>query len=708
MEQISDVKEEARVSFVGGKYLSKEECIEQAFRLTFSVDLVEAALAQVEFLAEVNQYPSLYEINNMINSRRRYEKLWLPLAAEHAQERLAAPLDIEWVWHCHLLCPLMYEKDCQTLFGTTINHRLFRSADREHALKRSKHLWEAKHKNEPFEIDLASDTMKEVSSKTELESSILYDINGAISRQRYFYYNVSLPHYRDMRFLTLAMHRYQKFLFLRKNSYKLFIVPCYDQDLMWHTHQLHPLAYREDTIRILGKVLHHDDTTVDRSPNSKLTLSTIDTSRLWLEMYQESFNTAGAMYRGKTPEELYSPPNPLGDRAYSRTGRKFSLESMSIDRIPDGEYGLDFTLQIFLADDFRKISKPQFEVFGPSMLWTAEDLFSCELESKRWLVFRLKIRKGTIFSREVTVGIGKVDLQEFLDHSTVFRFNDSVSLDGDDKNRVYISGCITDSYTNRSYSLVSSDFSVCSVPHDIDSIFSIESTNLDPQSCGAGYIARHRFIGKDGAGDVECRFVYNPHRSNVDIQFIQNDRIVCSAKPVDSFHLPLSSQVSNPNWFATWDPRLGERAVMIRQASGDWGVLTGRWISPQNGTDDYLLVKFHKVVDRSTQFINIPIPKTKGDHFDVRVDNNVFDMESSDFNLTCSQDDSLPYLATGMSISLLVVMCRPRSDDTPVLDKTETDANLKDMHHLENFELLLSCGLNVIQTSRHSSKAQTS
>lgn len=44
-------------------------------------------------------------------------------------------------------------------------------------------------------------------------------------------------------------------------------------------------------------------------------------------------------------------------------------------------------------------------------------------------------------------------------------------------------------------------------------------------------------------------------------------------------------QVSNPNWFATWDPRLGERAVMIRQASGDWGVLTGRWLSSPNETD---------------------------------------------------------------------------------------------------------------------------
>lgn len=117
-------------------------------------------------------------------------------------------------------------------------------------------------------------------------------------------------------------------------------------------------------------------------------------------------------------------------------------------------------------------------------------------------------------------------------------------------------------------------------------------------------------------------------------------------------------------------------------------------------------MKFHKLVDRSTQFLNIQIPKTKGGHFDIHVDNSVFDMEGSDFSLACSQDDSLLYLATGMSIFLLVVLCRPRSEDNVALNKTETNAYVKDMRHLESVQLLLSCGLNVIQTSGHSSKGQ--
>jgi hypothetical protein len=467
--------------------------VTQALRQTFSVDLVEAALAQIEFLATINQHTALFIKENIQNTRRRYEKLWLPLAAEHAEERLAAPLDIEWLWHCHLLCPVTYNKDCEKLFGKMINHRLYRFHDRAHALKRSKHLWDAKYENEPFEVDLTEEKMLEASSKIELDSDISYDLESAVSRQGNFYYNVSLPHYLDKRFLTLAVQRYQKFLFLRKNSYKLFIVPCYDQDLMWHTHQLHPFAYKEDTIRLLGKVLFHDDTTVDRSPNSKLTLSTIDTRRLWQEMYHEDFNTPGAMYRGPHVKDLYSPTCVVSDQKLLGCGRELKLESLSIDRIPDGDYGLDFTLQIFLSEDHKKISKPTHELYGPTMLWTSDDLISCKLlPSHRLLMFQLKVRKGKIFSREEVVGKGKIDVLDLMNHSSVYRFQKIVSLEGQDKNLLYLSGSITEVYPDRTYLLESGNLSVCAVPHNMDHVFPIEQTSLEPQSCGAGYVAQHR------------------------------------------------------------------------------------------------------------------------------------------------------------------------------------------------------------------------
>ncbi|XP_062621927.1 uncharacterized protein LOC134283491 [Saccostrea cucullata] len=691
-------KSVASISFVDGKTLSVSECNKQALSQTFSVDLVEAALAQVEFLSTVDKYPALKSVKHIQNTRRRYEQLWLPLAAEHAQERLTAPLDIEWLWHCHLLCPVTYEKDCKTLFGGMVNHRLVRYHDREYVLKRSKQLWNAKYKDEPFEVELSMDKMLEASSGTEFKSGISYDLEAAILRQSCFYYNVSLPHYLDRKFLTLSVQRYQKFLFLRKNSFKLFIVPCYDQDLIWHTHQLHPFAYKDDTIRLLGKVLVHDDTTVDRSPDSKLTLSTIDTRRLWREMYQEDFNTPGAMYRGPSPDELYSPICYRDDQTHSRLGLQLKLDSLSIDRIPEGEYGLDFSLQIFLTEDQVKIRKPTIELFGPTMVWTANELFSCSLHSRRWLIFHLKVRKGTIFSREVIVGKGKIDLHQLLDRSSVYCFQESVSLEGEDKNLAYVSGCITEHYPDTIYSFNTGEFSVCAVPHDIDRVFPIEPTKLEPNECGAGYVAQHRFINESNVGDVECRFVYSPHRSEADIQFIQNAKIVCSAKTVDSSHLPLSFQVSNPNWYATLDPRLGERAVLIRQTSGDWAVLTGRWISSQDKKEGYLSVKFHKLEDKSTQYIDVRVPKSEEEHFCIHVDNNVFDMESSDFCLRCRSDESLHYLATGLSIFLLLVLCMPRLTD---VSKAEEEVN--EMSHVIDSKFLVGCGFNVI-TSNNSKK----
>jgi hypothetical protein len=50
---------------------------------------------------------------------------------------------------------------------------------------------------------------------------------------------------------------------------------------------------------------------------------------------------------------------------------------------------------------------------------------------------------------------------------------------------------------------------------------------------------------KENNEHVDCRFVYSPHQSNADIQFIQNGKIVCSAKTVDSTHLPLPYQVQS-------------------------------------------------------------------------------------------------------------------------------------------------------------------
>jgi hypothetical protein len=65
-----------------------------------------------------------------------------------------------------------------------------------------------------FDVLLQSvlDIPPEVSTEAALEhvpaSKFSYDIAAAASRQSHFYYQVSLPHYRDPVFISAAMKRY--------------------------------------------------------------------------------------------------------------------------------------------------------------------------------------------------------------------------------------------------------------------------------------------------------------------------------------------------------------------------------------------------------------------------------------------------------------------------------------------------------------------
>lgn len=114
----------------------------------------------------------------------------------------------------------------------------------------------------------------------------------------------------DNRFLEAAVARYKGFLHLiktkRNRSKKLFCVPAYDIDLIWHSHQLHPLSYCNDMIKLLGKVLEHDDTDSDRSKGKKLDVGFNETTKQWEDTYGLRYRKAGTMYRGNCPSPVIS------------------------------------------------------------------------------------------------------------------------------------------------------------------------------------------------------------------------------------------------------------------------------------------------------------------------------------------------------------------------------------------------------------------
>jgi len=234
----------------------------------------------------------------------RYELFWLPLVAQTSvTEDIAAPLDIAWVWHVHMLSPISYEKDCNEVVSTLVDHKILVGEQCTKGLNRARILWNELYPSEPFEVDLTTS----VGHVPDFESRIEYDIAAACERQRVFYYQVSLPHYGDTKFLNRALVRYKQHLVLKQQNPDLFLVPCYDIDLIWHAHQVHPLIYQKDTTKVIGKVYDHNDSVNDRRPGARLTRSYETTRQKWKEADKE-LPLKGCMFRGE-------PPLPSGVQA---------------------------------------------------------------------------------------------------------------------------------------------------------------------------------------------------------------------------------------------------------------------------------------------------------------------------------------------------------------------------------------------------------
>lgn len=234
------------------------------------MDLIPAALNELDFLRFIDSQRKLFYNADFIQySIIRYEKYWMPLLAKLSNKmendlHYAPPLDIHWVWHVHMLAPVQYSKDCTAKVSRSLGHQPDSLTNLE--AKRSATLarWQENYPGVPFQIDLSHLTSHPESLDEGESSCIEYDIKAAALRQGVFYYQVSLDHYRDKEFLRDAQLRYRMYLYLKKMNPDKFLVPCYDIDLIWHSHQLSTLHYSKETSGILGFVLKHDDSVNDR------------------------------------------------------------------------------------------------------------------------------------------------------------------------------------------------------------------------------------------------------------------------------------------------------------------------------------------------------------------------------------------------------------------------------------------------------------
>lgn len=289
------------------------------------IPFVERAVNELDFLKTVDRHRHFYEDDFVRDAIVRYEKYWLPFLAAHSKgatgdEEFTPPLDIHWVWHVHMLAPVAYSADCLRVMNRVAGHRLMTMAMLEKQRERTRDLWQKQYPDVPFDVTKESISRpkppEKASSSLEVDgasggcaaekgggrSQIRYNIVAAAVRQGVFYYQVSLDHFRDPKFLSDAILRYKMYLHLKSKNKETFLVPCYDMDLIWHTHQLHPVIYQRETSQVLGFVLKHDDSVNDRASGSKLNNADEVTRHLWQDLFKVPFARPGSMFRGNPPQ----------------------------------------------------------------------------------------------------------------------------------------------------------------------------------------------------------------------------------------------------------------------------------------------------------------------------------------------------------------------------------------------------------------------
>ncbi|XP_024994889.1 glycine-rich domain-containing protein 2 [Cynara cardunculus var. scolymus] len=276
---------------------------EEVMRL--SLDLVAAAGQNIGFLRDVAESHSLHHTPVLNEAVRRYDELWMPMISDLTAESgkppmILPPLDIEWVWFCHTLNPVVYRQYCESRFLKLIGKSaIFNQENRDYALERCREIWVAKYPSEPFENESDSGDLR--NAKILQTDHLL----GEVSKQRHLLTKFSKPYMLELVYLIAAKKRYKDFLFILQrhaDSCSAF-VPTSDILLMWITHKSYPTTYRMDVNEMEGsmeKVIESEESVNEKALEAM--------EQLWERAFDQPYEKSGCPAIGGGDDGLKPPP----------------------------------------------------------------------------------------------------------------------------------------------------------------------------------------------------------------------------------------------------------------------------------------------------------------------------------------------------------------------------------------------------------------
>ena len=298
-----------------------------------SLSLLLPTLSYLRFLTRLSQCACLPSLNV---ARWRYIIFWLPLKKKYPDEKLEPPVDILWVWVLHMLNPDAYRKDCIRIFGTIItNHCADDENERECMCDSARELW-IQHYDTPFEIN-------QDIQDTHTTHTLSVDLEEEAICLRKFYYQVSLPHYKSVKFIQAATQRYEKLLLQTQAA--PFILSTYDIILVMHAHMLQPQLFYKDCMNLRSSLFTEHDFHYYHSPR--------EPNHVFETL--QSLALPGSMYRGHNN----------GDYASDYCNREGLLRSAVYDvglskiSIKDSKPGAYYTIKLTRLSRNRSMDDSQ-------------------------------------------------------------------------------------------------------------------------------------------------------------------------------------------------------------------------------------------------------------------------------------------------------------------------------------------------------------
>uniref|UniRef100_A0A0K0FY40 ApaG domain-containing protein n=1 Tax=Strongyloides venezuelensis TaxID=75913 RepID=A0A0K0FY40_STRVS len=721
-----------------------------------SINLLQACQREVNFLRMIDRKaPILYDSNVIKNAIRRYEMFWLPMQASCPDVERIPPLDVHWVWHVHMLSPHNYEMDCKKICGKVIDHKLQSAEEIQKRYEQSVCSWNNFCHPEPYDfisstyysknnnVTSSSIPRRESYSTTSFsslnsvyEKKSSYDILAAVSRQRNFNYQISLPHYTSPLFLKEAIDRYINFLLLKQTYDDKFLTPCYDFDLIWHTHQIHCLAYQRDCIAIFGHLLKHDDSVNDRTPNSKLLQGEAITKKLWGAHFKDGFWRRGCMYRG------HEAPVFIGFEHQDMTNITYGhihIPSISLKEIPIHRAQLRLKLYYgtkkittFNADlSNRHVTKDSFSLLwqpsdvngdaisgNPSYSMTSIVKFPFETASPKDLSIELSLFDKLLLQKKDVIKLsGKINLESLLPSPgyKACQKNVQITLTSSNNSNIgkeYVAK-INASCTvslNRELELEAGDYIDTKIKNDSRLWSFIHAASLNKSVLENEVqvsMATHRLVDhRDGATYIVQIVHSATYLLSMIIVYDSEQRLLSMAHLIGSDSLPCKGQLDANLQFLPHLSAPEERIFLVSNRDGDFSIVKGSWSGyvKKNYSDKHknckqshaghLKVELFNLLRNTIQKLQLPAPDGS----------TLFIIGDAQARLSgkrfhCRSPMVAEHIASIFAVSTLFVLCNPDR----IHDKSDTSHNMCHSSHKWPMTVASGYGKRIMYNDQQSS-----